>query len=226
MRVPCLTVFIVASLLFSSSVFSLEPPSEPILRLETGAHAGRIYRLAADGEGKYVVSASTDKTVRIWEGKSGKLVSVLRPPIGDDMEGELYALTLSPDGKTIACAGYTGRDWGERSIYLFDIATGRLQKRLTEGLTEYVLFLAYSRDGKYLAALQPFRLGLTLYRVSDGKLIGQDFKYFGAAGSHFAPRGAVGRAGSIDFAPHDKDGIIHFATASEDGYIRLYEIKA
>jgi WD40 repeat protein len=211
-RVPCLTVFIVASLLFCSSVFCLEPSLEPILRLETGAHTGRIYSLAADGEGKYVVSASMDKTVRIWASKSGKLLSVLRPPIGDDMEGELYAMTLSPDGKTIACAGYTGKDWGERSIYLFDIATGRLQRRLTAGLTEYVLSLAYSRDGKYLAALQPFRNGLALYRISDGKLIGQDFSY-------------RGRWGSIDFAPHDKDGIIHFATASEDGYIRLYELK-
>ena len=132
-RVPCLTVFIVASLLFSSSVFSLEPPSEPILRLETGAHAGRIYRLAADGEGKYVVSASMDKTVRIWEGKSGKLLSVLRPPIGDDMEGELYAMALSPDGKTIACAGHTGTDWGERSIYLFDIATGKTPEASDRG---------------------------------------------------------------------------------------------
>ncbi len=227
MRETCLGIFIVASLLLCSSASALEPSSEPILRLEKGTHAGRISRMAADGEGKFIASASVDKTVRIWESKSGKLLSVLRPPIGDDMEGELYAMALSPDGKTIACAGYTGKDWDERSIYLFDIATGRLQRRLTAGLTGNVLFLAFSRNGKYLAALQPFRLGLALYRVSDGKLIGQDFKYFGAtnARGHLAPFHIMGTAGSIDFAPAGKDGTTHFVTASEDGYIRLYEIK-
>lgn len=168
--------------------------------------------MAADSEGKRVASASVDKTVRIWDGKSGKLLSVLRPPIGDDLEGELYALALSPDGKTVACSGHTGTTWGDRSIYLFDTATGRLRQRLTAGLTEFVLFLAYSPDGKYLAALQPYRNGLVVYRVSDGKLIGRDVRY-------------AGRTGSIDFGLHNRDGTTHFVVASEDGHIRLYEIK-
>jgi WD40 repeat protein len=39
----------------------------------------------------------------------------------------------------------------------------------------------------------------------------------------FGPR--VSRTAGIDFSPLDKDGTTHFVTASEDGYIRLYEIK-
>ena len=189
-----------------------EPSREPQLRLETGFHPARINGMATDAEGRIVASAGQDKTVRVWDVGSGKLIRVLRPPIGDEMEGELYAVAVSPDGKTIACSGYTGVEWRERSLYLFDGQTGRLQTRL-RGFTDVVVRLAYSRNGRYLAALQHSQHGLLLYRTSDYKLIG-----------HYT--GCRERSYGLDFSLPDGDGASRLVTASYDGYVRLFEVRA
>ena len=126
-----------------------QPPTEPILRINTTAHTARINRIATDRENQYAVTASDDKTARIWSLPHGGLVTTLRMPIGDGDIGQLYAVAITPDGSTIALGGYTkavGTD-----VYLFDGASGALQRRLS-GLPNVVPHLAYSPDGRLLAA--------------------------------------------------------------------------
>jgi len=82
-----------------------ELPKEPILRIEMGRHTGRVERIGVDGENRHRVTGSSDKTVRVWELATGKLLRTLRPPIREANEGIFLAVAISPDGKTIACGG-------------------------------------------------------------------------------------------------------------------------
>lgn len=80
----------------------------PFLRLETGMHTARINRISVDAAARYVVTASEDKTARVWELATGKLLQTLRPPIGEGNEGKLFAVALSPDGQEVAVGGVDG----------------------------------------------------------------------------------------------------------------------
>lgn len=69
-------------------------PTEPLLRLETGMHTAAIRHIATDRDGRWLATASEDKAVRIWDAATGRLVQVLRPPIGEHQEGRLFAVAL------------------------------------------------------------------------------------------------------------------------------------
>ncbi|MDZ4164522.1 MAG: caspase family protein [Smithellaceae bacterium] len=185
-----------------SALQAAEPPKEPILKIETAMHTAKIGRIGVDAENRFLVTASEDKTVRVWELPSGRLLTVLRPPAGPDNEGKIFAVAISPDGKTVACGGWTGWDWdGKASIYLFDRATGEMTRRI-EGLPNVITHLSYSPDGAYLAAALG-GAGIRVFRAANGALIGEDKDY--------------GDSYSIVF-----DQANRIAAASFDGYIRLY----
>jgi WD40 repeat protein len=79
-------------------------------------------------------------------------LKILRPPIGDFDEGKLYAIAISPDGKTVAVGGFTGANHSENHpIYIFDRESGTIRKTIT-GLPDATNHLAYSKDGRLLAA--------------------------------------------------------------------------
>ncbi|MDI9570597.1 MAG: caspase family protein [Pseudomonadota bacterium] len=180
-----------------------EPPREPILKIETGMHTEKIGRIGVDDANRYLVTASSDKSVRVWELATGRLLSVLRPPMGEGDEGKIYAVAISPDGQTVACGGWTGK-WEENdTIYLFHRPTGELTRRIT-GLPNCILHLSFSPDGRYLAAALGGDNGIRVFRTADGKLAGEDRDY----GSN---------SYSVAF---DRRG--RLAAASLDGYIRLY----
>ena len=82
---------------------------EPILRLDVGTHNAGVWGLTLDPSNSILVTSSEDKTVRVWDiSGRGELLRVLRPPVGEGEEGHIFAVALSPDGRTVACGGRTG----------------------------------------------------------------------------------------------------------------------
>jgi WD40 repeat protein len=128
------------------SAQNFEPPSTPFLRIETGMHTDVVRRIAIDDAEHYLVTASDDKTARVWDLRTGALLKVLRPPQGDGDDGKLYAVAISPDGSVVAVSGF-GFGMQSRSIYIFDRASGKLAKHIDGLPVAPVLHLAYSADG-------------------------------------------------------------------------------
>jgi WD40 repeat protein len=182
-----------------------EPSTEPILRIEAGQHIGSIYRIDTDAEIRFVVTASDDKTARVWSLPDGKLLRVLRVPIEDSNQvnsGMIYSVASSPDGNTVAVGGWTVDP--HHDIFLFDRESGSLKQRFGD-LPNVIHHLAYSPDGKRLAATLGGANGVRVFDATNGyNLLPSDTKYQDA--SHAAQFDSAGR----------------LITASDDGFVRLY----
>jgi WD40 repeat protein len=174
------------------------------LRIETGMHTAVIRGASVDGAGRYFLTVSEDKTARVWEVSSGKLVRTIRVPIGLDNEGALLAGAISPDGNTIAVSGVTGLQLGGRpSIYLFDRESGRMMRRIDSAMTS-AKFLSYSPDGRFLVATYSNGFGIRVYDTSTYSFVADETGYIG----------------SSTFADFDRKG--RLVTTGADGYVRLY----
>jgi WD40 repeat protein len=140
-------------------------------------HTAEINRIAVDAKEQLLVTASDDKSARVWDLATGKLLTILRPPIGNDNEGKLYAVALSADGATIAVGGFTGEAGSnDFPIYLFDRASGRMTRRIG-GLPAVTHHLAFSFDSQLLAASLGGKRGIRVFQVSDGGEVWRDSDY-------------------------------------------------
>jgi WD40 repeat protein len=180
-----------------------EPSREPILRIETGMHISGIRQIGVDAANRFLVTAAEDKTVRVWEFPSGRLLRTIRVPINTGYQGKLFAVALSPDGTTIATGGWTSASGFNTNIYLFDRESGRLIHRLSD-LPTLVQHLVYSPDGRYLAVTFGGKGGVRVYQTKDYAAIGED-KDYGSQSS------------AADFDRADR-----LVTACLDGFVRLY----
>jgi WD40 repeat protein len=182
-----------------------DPPARPILRIETDMHAAFVRRLVVDPERNRLITAGDDKTIRIWQLPQRRLIRVLRFPIGEGYEGRIYALAITPDGRTIAAGGWTGWEWDERgAVYLFDAESGELKQRIAT-FPDIIGSLAYSKDGRHLAVGLHAEGGLWILRSSDYAVVARDPEY----------------RDKVLGADFHVDG--RLAVAALDGQVRLYD---
>ncbi len=181
------------------------PGSGPLLRIDPGAHTAIVRAAAFDEAKDRVYTAADDKTIRIWQLPQGKLVSTLRVPILEGAEGQLYALSLSRDGRWLAVGGWTGWDWERRvSVYIFDTQTEQLVQRFAVA-SWTITSLRFSPDGQHLAVGMHGQGGLVIVRRSNGQVVASDPSY-------------QNKVMDMDF---DRFGRLY--TVSLDGFIRLYK---
>lgn len=180
----------------------------PILRLNAAMHTASIYRIAADQAGRYLATASLDKTARVWDARTGELLKVLRPPIGVDAEGMLYAVGMSPDGELVACGGKIKAGGAKRNIFIFAWKTGRVAARISD-LPGVVSSLEFSPDGRFLAAALGKGHGIRVYATENNSFaqVAEDTDF---------------KAISLDVSFSEQGRL---AAVGSDGFVRLYDAQ-
>jgi WD40 repeat protein len=173
-------------------------PESAQVVLDAGGHTASVQRAVFTPDGRRLVSVSDDKTVRVWDVATGRPERVFWPPTGTGPgSGKLYALALSPDGRTAAVAGYDG------SIRLIDLVDGRLRRTLRASVACYDL--AFSPDGKTLASAH-YGGKVAVWNADTGAVKAFDAHKPNASRVVFAPDGS------------------RFATTGDDGVVRVWSV--
>ena len=122
----------------------------PLPMLDTGGHMARIHGIAFTPDGRQLVSASEDKTIRVWDLASGKTVRTIRGESAPGNAGKIYAMALSPDGKWLAAGGWLSRHHAMKRSHPPLRVRERQARGAVEGACGCGPGLAFSPDGSRL----------------------------------------------------------------------------
>ncbi|KZP30866.1 WD40 repeat-like protein [Athelia psychrophila] len=137
----------------SASILKLQYSSiiKNTLRVETGAkknwpaceqvieaHTSIVTSVAFSPNGDRIASGSQDKTIRIWDARTGKLVA---GPF-EGHTGLVISVTFSPGGERVASGS------GDKTIRIWDAHTGELIAGPFTGHEDDVTSVAFSPDGE------------------------------------------------------------------------------
>jgi WD40 repeat protein len=110
-------------------------------------HTDGVCRLAYAPDGSRLATLGRDRTLRVWEAATGRLLFQVR-----EMDTDYYALAFSPDSKTLAVAGGDPYRGGNSALRLFELSTGKEKQRLV-GHTQPAYEVAFAPDGKTILSL-------------------------------------------------------------------------
>jgi Caspase domain/WD domain, G-beta repeat len=181
-----------------------QPDPTPFLMLDNGMHVGQIYRLGIDGAGKRLVTGSTDKSIRLWDVTTGRLLRRLHVPVASGQVGSVLSVALTANGKYLLAASQSfqrGGKFDKGSVYFIHVEKGVIVGRIPE-LPANVTHIAMSRDSKYFALVMG-KWGFSL-RSAGGKEL-------------FKGRNIENPVEWLAFSPDNR-----FATVSRNGEVRLY----
>src|SRR5256886_2204682 len=156
-------------------------------------HKDVVYSAQFSPDGRRIVTASWDKTARLWDAASGK-------PVGEPMkhEDEVNSAQFSPDGQRVVTAS------GDKTAGVWDAASGKpVGERMKH--EDVVNSAEFSPDGQRVVTASWDKTA-RLWDATSGKPIGEPMKHEDVVNSaRFSPDGQ------------------RVVTASEDQTARLWE---
>ena len=125
-------------------------------------HRSYVSSAAFSPDGTKIVSASVDKTIRIWDTNTGKQIGL---PLEGHTDSVLDA-SFSPDGKKIVSSSH------DYTIRIWDAITGRQIGQPLTGHTGSVTTVTFSPDGKYIVSASADKT-IRVWDAITGNLIKQ-----------------------------------------------------
>lgn len=126
---------------------AVTPTSAPAVSLLSQArlvyrhHAGTVYTVAWSPNGRSIATGSADKTVQVWDAKTGNQVSRYT-----GHTGSIWTLSWSPDSQHVVSGS------NDKTVHIWDVRTGRLLLPVITRHLKWVQTVSWSPDGKYIAS--------------------------------------------------------------------------
>ena len=170
----------------------------PTLVIELGSHSAPVRRIDVNPSRGLAVTASDDRTARIWDLASGDLRHVLRPLAQGVEVGRLYGAAIHPSQPLVAVAGTSGSSQTQHLIYLFNLDSGALLRTIDAQAGD-IRKLVWSADGTVLLAGYSGTHGLRAFALDGRPLLDDRFPgpVFGVAVGAGGQAAAVGLDGTV-----------------------------
>ncbi|WP_437839850.1 CHAT domain-containing protein [Sorangium sp. So ce1153] len=137
--------------------FPFSRDSEALLRTLEG-HTDAVDGVAITSDGRIAVSASWDKTLKVWDLATGQLLRTL-----EGHTDAVMGVAVTPDGRIAVSASL------DKTLKVWDLATGQLLRTL-EGHTDVVSGVAVTPDGRIAVSASSDKT-LKVWDLATGQLL-------------------------------------------------------